>query len=172
MKHFFASALALAVLSQAAASYAQQPGVNLLPPGEGRDIVAAACTQCHGPNIFIHLRLGPDGWRRHVYDMVLRGAQVQSSELQSVINYLLANFGPGNNVPPAMVQVSLPEGAGKSLVEQRCTLCHGLDRAAGTKRARAEWNAIVSQMIVLGTPLSSDEAKTVTSYLHEKLSTK
>jgi mono/diheme cytochrome c family protein len=172
MRSLFAGALALAVLALASPSHAQQQGANPLPPGEGRDIVAAACVQCHGPNVFVQLRQGPEAWRFLVYDMVLRGAQVQPSEIQPVVNYLVTNFGPGNNVPPAMVQVSLPDGGGKSLVEQRCALCHGLDRAAGTRRGRAEWDRIMSRMIFLGAPVSSDEAKTITSYLHDKLGTK
>jgi mono/diheme cytochrome c family protein len=118
------------------------------------------------------LRQGPEAWRFLVYDMVLRGTQLRSSEVQPVVNYLAANFGPGNNVPPSTVQVSLPEGGGKTLVEQRCALCHGLDRAAGTRRARAEWEAIMVRMIFLGTPVSGDEAKTITSYLQEKLGAK
>ena len=172
MRSLLAGALALAALTLAAPSSAQQQAVNPLLPGEGGDLVAAACTQCHGPNVFTQLRQGPDAWRFLVYDMVLRGAQVRPSEIQPVVNYLVANFGPGNNVPPPMVQVVLPEGGGKNLVEQRCTLCHGLDRAAGTRRARAEWDAIMSRMIFLGTPVSSDEAKTITSYLHDQLGTK
>jgi mono/diheme cytochrome c family protein len=162
-------AIALAALALASPCHAQQAP---LPPGEGRDMVAAACTQCHGPSLFTQLRQGPDAWRFLVYDMVLRGAQVQPAEVEPFVNYLVANFGPGNNVPPPMAQISLPEGGGKTLVEQRCALCHGLDRAAGTRRARAEWDAILARMIFLGLPLSADEAKTITSYLHDKLGTK
>jgi mono/diheme cytochrome c family protein len=172
MRSTLALALTLAALTTmtlASPARAQQPP---LPPGEGRDMVAVACTQCHGPNAFAQLRQGPDAWRFLVYDMVLRGAQVQPSEVEPVVNYLLAHFGPGNNVPPPVAQVSLPEGAGKALVEQRCALCHGLDRAAGTRRGHAEWDAIVSRMIFLGTPLSGDEAKTITSYLQDKLGAK
>jgi mono/diheme cytochrome c family protein len=170
MRPLLASLFAVAVLSQATPSRAQQP--NPLPPGEGRDVVLAACAQCHGPNVFTQLRQGPEAWRRQVYDMILRGAQVQPSEMQLVVTYLVTNFGPGNNVPPAMVQVSLPEGGGKSLVEQRCTLCHGLDRAAGVKRSRTEWDAVMSRMIFLGAPVSGDELKTITAYLHDKLGMK
>lgn len=167
-----ALALALAVLALSAPCGAQQPAASPLPPGEGREIVVAACTQCHGPNAFTQLRQGPEAWRFLVYDMILRGTQLRSSEVQPVVNYLAANFGPGNNVPPPTVQVSLPEGGGKTLVEQRCGLCHGLDRAAGTRRARAEWEAIMARMMFLGTPVSGDEAKTITSYLQEKLGAK
>jgi mono/diheme cytochrome c family protein len=170
VRSLFAGLLALGILAQAAPSHAQQP--NPFPPGEGRDVVVAACVQCHGPNPFIQLRQGPDGWRRQVYDMILRGAQVQPSEVNLVVNYLVVNFGPGNNVPPPMVEISLPDGAGKVLVEERCALCHGLDRAAGTRRTRAEWDAIMSRMIFLGAPVSGDELKTIKSYLNDRVGEK
>jgi mono/diheme cytochrome c family protein len=172
MRCLFAGALALAVLAQAAPSHAQQQGANPLPPGAGRDIVAVACTQCHGPNAFTQLREGRDAWRFQVYDMILRGAQVQPSDIGPVVNYLATNFGPGVNVPPPMVQVSLPDGPGKDLVETRCALCHGLDRVASAKRAPAEWDAIMRRMIFLGAPVSGDEAKTITSYLDDRFGTK
>jgi mono/diheme cytochrome c family protein len=165
MRSLFAGAIAWAVLAQAAPCHAQQQGPNPLPPGEGRDIVAVACTQCHGPNAFAQLREGPDAWRFQVYDMILRGAQVQPSEIEPAVNYLATNFGPGINLPPTTVQVSLPDGPGKDLVEQRCVLCHGLDRATSAKRAPAEWDRILRRMVFLGAPVSADEVKTITTYL-------
>src|SRR5262245_11350550 len=94
-----------------------------LPQGEGRDIVAVACTQCHALAPILAGREGPAGWKRHVHNMVLRGAQLTPSEADTVIRYLAANFGPGN-APPAKVALTLPAGAGKDLVEARCAACH------------------------------------------------
>jgi hypothetical protein len=81
------------------------------------------------------------------------------------VTYLATNFGPGINVPPPVAQVTLPDGPGKELVETRCAVCHGLDRATSAKRAPAEWDGIVRRMIFLGAPVSGDEAKTITAYL-------
>ena len=65
---------------------------------------------------------------------------------------------------PAQSQ-ELPDGPGKDLVEQRCVLCHGLDRATSAKRAPAEWDGILRRMVFLGAPVSADEVKTITTYL-------
>src|SRR5205085_12057935 len=80
-------------LSPAAPLHAQ-PAISL-PQGEGRDLVAVACTQCHALAPIIAGREGTAGWRRHVHNMVLRGAQLNASEAETVIRYLSTNFGPG-----------------------------------------------------------------------------
>jgi len=161
--------LAAAALLWAAPVLAQQPGA--LPPGEGRDVVAVACTQCHAPSAFTQLRQGPEAWRHQVYDMVLRGAQVQPADIDPAVNYLAANFGPGVNVPPGR-PTSLPDGTGKDLVEARCAVCHGLDRVAMSKRSPAEWDNVVHRMRFLGATASPDEIKTITAYLGDKFGAK
>jgi hypothetical protein len=40
------------------------------------------------------IRLGQNGWRNHVTNMVMRGAQLNAREAETVTNYLTANFGP------------------------------------------------------------------------------
>ena len=165
MRFLFAGAIAWAVLVQAAPTQAQQQAPNPLPPGEGRDIVAAACTQCHGPNAFTQLREGSDAWRVQIYDMILRGAQVQPSEIEPAVTYLATNFGPGINVPPA---IGFGFAAGRTGQGSRRDALRRVprpDRATSAKRAPAEWDGIMRRMIFLGAPVSGDEAKTIAAYL-------
>jgi len=166
-----ALAIVCVVLGQAMRSYGQSLAADPLPPGgTGREIIAIACTQCHGASAFNQLRQGSDAWRLQVYDMILRGAQVRPLEVEPVVEYLAANFGPGINLPRPL-QVSLPDGPGRDLVETRCAPCHGLDRVTATRRASAEWGAIVQRMNQLGLPLSRADAKTITAYLSAKIGT-
>ena len=90
----------------------RSPGGNPLPAGPGRDIVAVACSQCHGLSAFTWLRQGEQAWRHQVYDMILRGTQIGRSEIDTVVTYLTTNFGPGVNVPPSD-PVNLPAGTAK-----------------------------------------------------------
>ena len=143
-----------------------------LPPGEGRDIIATACTQCHALNFPTSLREGPAGWRFHVEDMILRGAQIKNSEVETVVNYLASNFGPGVNIPPPATRVSLPEGEGKQLVEQRCSTCHELSRVGDARLARQDWDRVVAKMVSIGAPLTDDEAKTALTYLQKNFAPK
>ncbi|HXQ82937.1 MAG TPA: hypothetical protein VN769_02600, partial [Xanthobacteraceae bacterium] len=105
---------ALAMIAAASPGWAQN--ANPLPPGDGRDLVAVACSQCHYLGTIAKIRDGAAGWRLYVSNMVLRGAQLTGPEIDTVVNYLALNLGPGINLPPAK-PVALPDGHGKELVE-------------------------------------------------------
>jgi cytochrome c5 len=153
---------ALALVAAVVPSRAQN--ANPLPPGEGRDLVAVACSQCHYLGTIAKIRDGAAGWRIYVDNMVLRGAQLSEPEIETAVNYLAVNLGPGMNLPPAK-PVALPDGAGKDLVASRCSVCHDLERVATVKRDRQAWPLIVANMIAWGAPATSDEAKAITDYL-------
>jgi mono/diheme cytochrome c family protein len=59
----------------------------------------------------------------------------------------------------------LPEGEGKALVEQRCSVCHGLGVITGNRLSAAEWDAVVGSMIGNGAQLSDAEREVVVAYL-------
>ena len=141
MRHLvLVGALAL-VLGAAAPLRAQT--ASALPPGEGRDLVATACSQCHTLNVIMASRDGPVGWKKHVYNMVLRGAQLTPREADTVIQYLITNFGPG---APAATAAALPSGPGKEQVETRCAVCHNLERVTVVKRQKRDWETVVANM--------------------------
>jgi cytochrome c5 len=135
---------------------------SALPQGEGRDLVAVACTQCHALAPILAGREGPAGWRRHVHNMVLRGAQLNGSEAETVIRYLSANFGPGTL---AAANIALPSGTGKELVETRCAVCHDLERVAVIKRPKRDWPGIVANMVTRGATATPDETQAIAAYL-------
>ncbi len=171
MKKFWLAGAFAALLVFAAGSVrAQAPGGSPFPDGEGRDIVAVACTQCHGPNTFVGWRENAIAWRRQTYDMILRGAQISPDEIDAAVKYLSTAFGPGANLPqfPA---VTLPDGQGKEIVEGGCALCHGLDRVAAAKRSPQDWQSIVARMVFIGAPLSGDQVKAATAYLNANFGT-
>ena len=96
--------------------------------------------------------------------MVLRGAQLTPAEIDKAVDYLSLNLGPGTNLPPAK-PVTLPNGAGKNLVETRCGLCHDLERVAIVKRGKQAWPVIVNNMVAWGATATPDEAKAISDYL-------
>jgi mono/diheme cytochrome c family protein len=151
-----AAAFAIAIAMPAGAQ-------DALPPGEGRDLLATACSQCHALNVIRSMREGAEGWKRHVYNMVTRGAQLNAREAEMVVAYLAANFGPA--APAAATPVALPSGPGKELVEARCVACHDLERVASAKRQRSQWPALVANMVSRGAVATPEEAQAISSYL-------
>jgi mono/diheme cytochrome c family protein len=170
MRTWLIAASALLFAQGASAAEPQRPA-DPFPAGEGREIVAVACTQCHPASAITQLRVGADAWRFQIYDMILRGAQVQTNEIDSAVSYLATHFGPGINVPPGR-PVSLPDGAGKDLVEAQCSVCHGLDRVALSQRSPAEWDKIVRRMTFLGATASGDDTRAMVAYLNDKFGRK
>jgi mono/diheme cytochrome c family protein len=168
MRDLFAALAVIGALAIPPAAAQQPQHPDPFPPGEGRGIVAVACTQCHAPSAFIDLREDADAWRYQVYDMILRGAQVGPDDLDTVVHYLAVNFGPGVNVPPATREVTLPDGAGKDLVEKKCVLCHGLDRVAAVNRSPVGWHDLMKRMEFYGAPVSGTDERTITAYLGSK----
>jgi cytochrome c5 len=154
----------LMVCVAAAAAPACAQTATALPAGEGRDIVAVACTQCHTLNPLTAMRDGPVGWKRHVYNMVIRGAQLTPREVDTVLQYLNTNFGPGQSLPPAK-PITLAAGAGKELVETRCALCHDLERVTSAKRQKRDWPGVVANMFDRFGLAAPDEAIAISSYL-------
>ena len=156
--------LCVVTASCVAATSVRAQNAPALPAGEGRDIVAVACTQCHTLTPLVGMRDGPVGWKRHVYNMVIRGAQLSPRDVDTVLQYLNTNFGPGQSLPPAK-PVTLAAGAGKELVETRCTQCHDLERVTAAKRDKRAWPVIVGNMFERFGLSAPDEAKAISSYL-------
>jgi len=70
---------------------------------------------------------------------------------------------------PVATEAPATEGApatldGKSLVEERCTKCHDLERA---KKTEEEWKATVERMVGKGARLNQAEQELVIKYLTE-----
>jgi len=153
----------VAALCVAAAPARPQPA-SALPPGEGRDLVATACAQCHTLAVIHSVRDGPVGWKRHVYNMVMRGAQLTPRVADTMLDYLNTNFGPGQRMPPAK-PTTLPAGAGKELVETRCALCHDLERVTIAKRQKRDWEGLVANMLERFGLNAPEEARAISAYL-------
>jgi cytochrome c5 len=56
-------------------------------------------------------------------------------------------------------------GDGAALLEERCTVCHGLERANQAQKTGQEWEQTVTRMIGHGAELAEDEQATLIEYL-------
>ena len=56
-------------------------------------------------------------------------------------------------------------GDGAALLEERCTVCHGLERTTQAQKTGDEWEQTVTRMVGKGAELTEDEQATLIEYL-------
>jgi cytochrome c5 len=60
---------------------------------------------------------------------------------------------------------ALPEGSAKTLVTERCLLCHGAALIVQQRKDAAAWGRTVTQMRTWGTPIQDDDQAAIVAYL-------
>ena len=120
-----------------------------LPAGTGKADFQRICSGCHSVDRATSQRMTRTEWAAIVSDMVARGAQGSSAELDAVVGYLSTNFGksnpsasPAEAVPrassPAPAPLATKEAPlsateiseAKRLIQRNgCLSCHRLDDA-------------------------------------------
>ena len=76
---------------------------ELLPPGDGRELVLNSCNTCHNLKVVVHARLSRAEWTKSVNDMIQRGAPVFPEEIEPITAYLSRAFG---TAVPKLVNVN------------------------------------------------------------------
>jgi hypothetical protein len=122
-------------------------------PSKAEKILNANCLSCHDLRRVQTQALDAEGWTKIVNAMVDKGAKVQKDDIQLLANYLEDNFGP------------LPDGPGKAIVLEKCTVCHDLKRVRQHLATPEEWADTLSAMGNEGLMLDDDEFATVLKYL-------
>ncbi len=56
---------------------------------------------------------------------------------------------------------------GATLLQDRCTGCHGLSKIEGQQKTQAEWEQTVTRMVEKGATLNADEQAILVAYLAE-----
>jgi mono/diheme cytochrome c family protein len=58
-----------------------------------------------------------------------------------------------------------PVDEGRALLEERCTVCHTLDRVERSQKSREEWVSTVARMVENGAQLTDAERAVLIDYL-------
>src|SRR4051812_20234030 len=85
---------------------------NELPEGNGKDVVAAQCTQCHQLNRVTRAGYTREEWQRTLTSMVAYGAKLTPDQIAVMTDYLAKNFpdkSPKAVVIPGPAEVSIKE---------------------------------------------------------------
>jgi len=119
----------------------------------GEQILNQSCTGCHELRNIETQALDKDGWSKEVNTMIERGSTVKTEDVSGFVDYLVRKHGP------------LPEGAGKKIMLNECTLCHDLERIRMTPADRDEWEQTLLAMQNEGATISDDDFRVLLNYL-------
>ena len=136
---------------------------------EGREAFGQACVQCHNMSRTQIQRKTADAWRDTVYSMISRGAPVMPDEIEPLIDYLSATYGPGATPPAAGGQGSqagnaLPDGPARAIFVGNCAACHSMDLPLNMRQSEAQWNATISEMVSYGAQITPQEQEILVKY--------
>jgi cytochrome c5 len=139
------AALALMVAARGSAQESE--------PGER--IMNGSCQGCHTVRVIQVQAMDAEAWTKSITTMVDKGAKVSKDEMPVLVDYLVKHHGP------------IPDGPGKQIVLNTCTMCHDLGRIKLGRRSSEEWEETLVSMLNEGAPLSDDDFVVVQKYLAE-----
>ena len=120
---------------------------------KGEQLQNAACLNCHDLGPIQTAAYDRAGWSTLVASMVEMGAMVKDADRPVLVNYLVQNHGP------------LPDGAGKAILLNTCTVCHDLSRVRAHTVSRDEWEETLGAMLNEGAMLSEQDFPVLLNYL-------
>ena len=159
-----AAALAMACAARTAAAVPTPPAaVAAVPaaavqaaasqPKSGETIMNASCQGCHDLRVIQTQAKDAAGWTKTIENMLAQGAEVAKDDIPVLVNYLTLNHGP------------IPDGPGKEIVLNICTMCHDLRRIKTGHRSAEEWEETLGSMLNEGAPLNDAQFERVHAYL-------
>jgi cytochrome c5 len=93
------------------------------------------------------------GWAETIQVMIQDGAEIEEAEIPILVQYLTREHGP------------VPEGPGKQILLNTCTMCHDLGRIRTGKRSAEEWEETLLAMLNEGAPVSDEQFPVIHAYL-------
>jgi mono/diheme cytochrome c family protein len=152
-----------------------------LPEGDGKPIATEYCQDCHKLTSVVKARKASDEWTDSVHLMMDRGARIPDDKVDTLVQYLVKNFGPqaaapaqaapvatpgaSPNTPAATAKMELPEGDGKHIATEYCQDCHKLTNLVKAHKASDEWIDTVHLMMDRGARLPDDKVDMLVQYL-------
>jgi cytochrome c5 len=123
------------------------------PKRDGEAILNASCNGCHDMTVIQTSAKSQEEWEQTLEQMIQRGAKVSAEDRPILLTYLVRAHGP------------MPNGPGKDIVLNTCTICHDLSRVKRSMHTEEEWEGTLIAMLNEGAPLSDDDFPIVLAYL-------
>jgi competence ComEA-like helix-hairpin-helix protein len=77
---------------------------SYLPDGRGKEILDNYCQECHTLDPIVQQSLSAPEWRKTIGRMVKKGANLKPADVNALVEYLTAYFGPETS--PAKVNIN------------------------------------------------------------------
>ncbi len=122
-------------------------------PSRGEQVQNAACLGCHDMRPIETASYDRDGWNMVVSSMIAKGAEVKDTDKPALVDFLVRNHGP------------LPDGPGKQILLNTCTVCHDLSRVRAHTVSPEEWEETLLAMLNEGAMLSDQDFPVLLKYL-------
>ncbi len=161
-----------------------------LPEGDGKPIAMEYCQDCHRLTNLTKAHKNLDDWKDTLQLMIDRGSRLPADKIDSLAQYLAANFPPKDAAPaagattaaqapltsspaaaapstptPAKTVVELPDGDGKAIATENCQVCHKLTNLTKAHKSLDDWKDTVQLMIDRGANVPADKVDTLVQYL-------
>ena len=149
----FLACAALALTLAAARPAVVVSGQGDTQADKGEQLQNANCISCHDLRPIQTQALDKDGWTKVVASMVEKGAEVKAEDVPALVAYLVKSHGP------------LPDGPGKTILLNTCTVCHDLGRVRRQGGTREDWNDTLGAMLNEGAMLSEQDFPVLLDYL-------
>ena len=151
-----------------------RPEVNL-PDGPVRRIILEHCTACHGIDDYAYNAMGRDGWDALVTSMVDQGASIEAKDRSTLLDWLVAEFGPDstpfpreNVVTPVDSGLFVDDDAARDYLIATCAVCHSLDRVDTALYEKDRWQTTVADMRARGAAVAEENVEALVGYLTRK----
>src|SRR5437867_144485 len=116
--------------------------------------ISCSVVGCHTVRLIETSAMDREGWTKTVNVMIEKGAKLESVEDKEIlIESLARDHGP------------LPEGEGRKILLNVCTICHDLQRVRSRLFTPDGWKAVLEEMIIGGAPLTDDTFPILLTYL-------
>ena len=116
-------------------------------------IINQSCVDCHDIRRIQTAAMSADAWGKTVTTMIEKGAKVAQDDVPVLVSYLARQHGP------------VPEGPGRAILLNTCTMCHDLRRIRLGHRSPEEWEETLGAMLNEGAPLSEEQFPIIHAYL-------
>ncbi len=116
-------------------------GMETIDVAATQNLMEQRCAKCHTLERVLNTQTDSAGWKDIVNRMRnLPGSGITNQEAKDILAYLVDTLSVDTSTSEGMVSV------GRALVNERCGLCHDLDRIYGIPRPKVLWEAIVDRM--------------------------